>query len=151
MIDDRDERLDSALESLQRVEPRPDFTARALDRFDRPSAARRVGPLAWGLGGALAAATLAAGLWIARPEPPPRAAAERLDRLLAEHRELAREVAALRAASESAAPVLYLDGDDDYDLVLDLRPLVDPRSARLSGAALAADDGRAERSRGVPR
>jgi hypothetical protein len=135
------QRLDRALRALPPERARPDFTARVLARLDAPPRPRRL-PLA--LAGATAAAlalALAAGHVRSTAGTRERAAEARrlLEELRREHRALAHDLDAL--AEEP--PVLYLGGDDELDLVLDLsrvppaRPEGDrgtePASNRTSG------------------
>jgi hypothetical protein len=115
-----DDPLRDALRALPAPPPRPGFTARVLARLDAASAARRQARVArWSA--AAAAALLAAGLgaWTVEREQAARRA-----ELAALQRDAARleaELEALEAASREEAPMLYLGGTEEVDLVLDLR------------------------------
>jgi hypothetical protein len=45
--------------------------------------------------------------------------------LKARHRALQEELASIRDLTAASAPVLYLGGEEDYDLVLDLSPMIE--------------------------
>ena len=134
-------RLGRTLRELPRGRAGTDFTARVLSRLDDPPR-RRPSPLA--AVGVAAAAALAL-LLAAGPLRPGagrdegrrlRAAEARrvLEELRREHRALESDIDAL-ARDE---PVLYLGGDEEVDLVVDLsRVPVVPMSPGTSGAALA--------------
>ena len=121
-----DERLTRLLGALPRERAGDDFTPRVLARL---AAAERVRPAAdraaWLRWMALpvAAAVVLIAL-LARPEPsstPSAGAAEArrlLEEIRREHGRLEGELAALRQARRS--PVLYVGGDEEVDLVLDL-------------------------------
>jgi hypothetical protein len=115
-----DHRLGDLLRELPREPARPGFTARVLRRLDaapeRRPAPGRVPRLA--LAAALAVLAIAAG-WLAdaRREALAKARAARaLAEIRAEHARLEREVQEL---SQPPA-VVYLGGNEDVDLVLDL-------------------------------
>lgn len=136
--------LGEALRSLPRHRAGEGFTERVLDRLGEPAELRartrahtRVNRRLWG-GLRLAAAGLlfAVGLVVALaagrvlpgggPTPAPAEAARqaRRESLEAERARLAAELAELRRLTselaEESAPVLYLGGDEEVDLVLDL-------------------------------
>lgn len=134
--------LGEALRSLPRHRAGDRFTEGVLDRLGEPVPARRLpAPLhlaaaallvAVGLLGALAAGRLLPGA-----DPSPAALVEaRRETLEAERARLAAELAELRRLTtelaEESTPVLYLGGDEEVDLVLDLGRLAqdgsrDPR------------------------
>lgn len=131
-----DERVDRLLGDLPRETARPDFTARLLTRLDEPApdrAAAWLGRLAVPVA---AAVVLIAGL-VARegltPERPAGTAEVRrlLEEIRREHGRLEGELAALRELRE--APV-YVGGDEEVDLVLDLDP-VQERDVRPAASA----------------
>jgi anti-sigma factor RsiW len=110
-----DHRLGSLLRELPREQARPGFTARVLERLD---AAPRTTPR-WSFRLALAAATLAAiaipaGV-LTRKHQETGQARQALQELRAEHGRLEQELREI-----SAPPVVYLGGDENVDLVLDL-------------------------------
>ncbi len=78
----------------------------------------------WLLTAAVTAAALALGLWLLpREAPEPRLAETRA--LQEEHRRLMEELESLKASLRDSrpAPVLYLGGNENVDLVLDLGPV----------------------------
>lgn len=116
-----DHRLGDLLRELPREQARPGFTARVLNRLDAPEDRR----LGWrprlALAGAMAAVAISAGVLMDRPagsrQEIETAEAQRILReLRAEHGRLEREFQEM-----SEPPVLYLGGDEEVDLVLDLR------------------------------
>ena len=114
-----DHRLGDLLRELPREPARPGFTARVLYRIEAPERRRFTPRLA--LAGALALTlTVAAGAVMeARREAIETARAQQALRALgdirAEHGRLEREVQELAAPS-----VVYLGGNENVDLVLDL-------------------------------
>lgn len=124
-----------ALRSLPREAAGEGFTEAVLDRLDR-GPAERAGLLvrlpAWRLAAAaaLAVLVLAPLAWNLAPAPdatpgdaPGPAREARLDALEAERARLVAELEALRRLAEEPVPVLYLGGDDEVELVLDLGTL----------------------------
>ena len=112
-----DHRLGDLLRELPREQARPGFTARVLHRLDAPARRRSMPRLA--LATALTAVlAVTAGLLIdARRDALANARAERaLAEIRAEHARLEREV---RELSDPPS-VVYLGGNEDVDLVLDL-------------------------------
>ena len=116
-----DHRLGDLLRGLPREQARPDFTARVLARLDE-APARASGPrvrlvLA---AAAITVAAVSAGVLVDRQTAAPNTisatrAQQTLRDLRAEHERLQRE---LREISEP--PVIYVGGNEDVDLVLDL-------------------------------
>ena len=123
-----DHRLGDLLRELTPEHARPGFTARVLKRLDSP--AER--DLRWrprmalaGVMAAAAAVVISAGLMMDRPagsRPAAEIAEARqiLQELRAEHGRLERELETL-----SEPPLMYLGGNEDVDLVLDLRNVHD--------------------------
>jgi hypothetical protein len=112
-----DHRLGDLLRELPREQARPGFTARVVNRLDAPEHRRAIPRLA--LATVLATVlAVAAGLLIdARREALESARAEQaLAEIRAEHARLEREV---RELSDQPS-VVYLGGNEDVDLVLDL-------------------------------
>lgn len=113
-----DHRLGDLLRELPREQVRPDFTARVLARLDGAPA-----PALWRrarlvlAAAAITAAAVSAGVLIDRQTSARNAdaQAQTLRALRAEHARLRRE---LRELSEP--PVVYIGGNEDVDLVLDL-------------------------------
>ena len=119
-----DDRISAALESLPREEAGTDFTAGVLRRLEeRP---RRLFTARWAMAAAAAAiVVLALGFgwreW--RHQQQRRQAVAQLEMLLAEKQELEAELRSLRRLSSRARPVVYLGGNENVDLVLDLARL----------------------------
>ena len=119
-----DERMRSALRDLPAPRASADFTARVMERLDRP--ASRPAPMVRRLAWAAAAAAMVVGVvgWGAwrlernRAEQADRAA---LAELRLEKLQFQRDLASLRQMTSDAPPVLYLGGDDSVDLVWDVR------------------------------
>jgi hypothetical protein len=115
-----DHRLGDLLRELPGEQARPDFTARVLERLESPAPALR--PRAWLVlaTAALAVAAVSTGLLIDRQAASREAteadrARQVLEDLRAEHGRLERE---LREMSQP--PVVYIGGNENVDLVLDL-------------------------------
>lgn len=125
----REEELLAALRSLPAVRPRPGFRGRVLARLDVPrrSFAGRPRLALAALTGLLLVAALATPLLRRQVGHDERAA--RIADLRREQEALLGELEALRQDVGSAtAPVIYLGGDDDTDLVLDLGRLAERRA-----------------------
>jgi hypothetical protein len=111
-----DHRLGDLLRELPREQARPGFTARILHRLDAPKRQRSIPRLALATALTLVLAITVGVLVDARRDALANARAERtLAEIRAEHARLAREVQDL-----SQPPVVYLGGNEDVDLVLDL-------------------------------
>ena len=115
-----DHRLGDLLRDLPREQARPGFTARVLESLDAPERTRHRHPFRLALAGAAAAAVLTAAsigiLMDRRAESIQAAEAQRmLQEIRAEHGRLAQELEEL-----SQPPVVYIGGNEDVDLVLDL-------------------------------
>jgi len=129
-----DDRLGSLLRELPSEQARPGFTARVLERLD---AAPRIAPRwSFRLTLAMAAATFAAvaisaGVLTREPRETGQAR-QALREIRAEHGRLEQE---LREMSET--PVVYLGGDENVDLVLDLGKV---RNAEAVAPAVYRED-----------
>ena len=115
--------LDRLLADLPRESASPAFSRRVLESLDAPrsSAAGRRRLLA---AASVAAALVAAVLLLPRETPPPDLAETR--ELEEQHRLLMEELQELKASlrdSRAAAPLLYLGGNENVELVLDLGPV----------------------------
>jgi hypothetical protein len=111
-----DHRLGDLLRELPREQARPGFTARILHRLDAPKRQRSIPRLALATALTLVLAITVGVLVDARRDALANARAERtLAEIRAEHARLEREVQDL-----SQPPVVYLGGNEDVDLVLDL-------------------------------
>jgi hypothetical protein len=115
-----DHRLGDLLRELPREQARPGFTARVLHRLDAPerrSIPWRAPRLALATALTIVLAVTAGLLINARRDAIANARAERaLAEIRAEHARLEREVQEL----SDQPPVVYLGGNEDVDLVLDL-------------------------------
>jgi hypothetical protein len=112
-----DHRLGDLLRELPREQARPGFTARVLHRLDAaPERHRSIPRLALATALTFVLIVTAGILVDARRDALANARAERaLAEIRAEHARLEREVQDL-----SQPPVVYLGGNEDVDLVLDL-------------------------------
>ena len=115
-----DHRLGELLRELPREQARPGFTARVLERLESPAPAPR--PRAWLVlvTAGLAVAAVSTGLLMdrqaaSRDTIEQAQARQTLQDLRSEHGRLQRE---LREMSQP--PVVYIGGNEDVDLVLDL-------------------------------
>ncbi len=128
---DGPDRISAALRRLAPPRASAGFTDGVLARLaarDARRRQRRATRIALVAGAALVAA-VAATLFVGRPEAPAAstsASAIRTEEMREEYRRLQAELERLRRVSERDA-VLYLGGSGDYDLVLDLSPLLDQR------------------------
>jgi hypothetical protein len=112
-----DHRLGDLLRELPREQARPGFTARVVNRLDAPEHRRSIPRLALATVLALVLAVTAGILIDARRDALASARAEKaLAEIRAEHAQLEREVREL----SDPPPVVYLGGNEDVDLVLDL-------------------------------
>ncbi|HEY4562013.1 MAG TPA: hypothetical protein VIJ36_03485 [Thermoanaerobaculia bacterium] len=112
-----DHRLGDLLRELPREQARPGFTARVLNRLDAPEHRRSIPRLALATVLATVLAVTVGLLIDARREALESARAEQaLAEIRAEHARLEREV---RELSDQPS-VVYLGGNEDVDLVLDL-------------------------------
>jgi hypothetical protein len=133
-----DDGLRAALRGVPAATPGPAFTARVLARLDRPPRARRALSLrgrsqvpAW-VTAAATMAVLAGGLWGVTAGRQAWQQERRRAALRAESAALARELAALHEEVAKPVPVLYLGGNEQVDVVLDLSSL--PIAAAAPGA-----------------
>ena len=116
-----DHRLGDLLRELPREHARPDFTARVLERLESAAPAPRpTARLALAMTAAVVVAAVSTGILIDRQtasrEAIEAAQAQRIVQdLRAEHGRLQRE---LREMSQPG--VVYIGGNEDVDLVLDL-------------------------------
>ena len=127
---DPSRRLDEVLAALPRERASDDFTEGVLARVaEARRPARRAPILALAASLLLAVGLFGAHSWQERREA--RAAAERVAAMEVEALLIQAELDALREQARQAYPVVYLGGDDDVDVVLDL--------ARLSGGRPASE------------
>lgn len=124
--DTSDDRLSQALKALPRESAGLGFAARVLRRIENAppwwSPARWL-PRSWTARhwtSMAAAAVLVLALGFGWREWHHRQAAANLKVLLVEKQELEQELEALRQLAADARPTVYLGGDDEVDLVLDL-------------------------------
>jgi hypothetical protein len=124
-----DHRLGDLLRELPGESARQGFTARVLNRLEAPERRRSMPRLA--LAGALAMTvlTVTAGVLVDARRDALEAvhARQALQEIRAEHGRLEREVQEL-----SRPPVVYLGGDENVDLVLDLGKVGETEGAKLA-------------------
>ena len=123
-----DHRLGDLLRELPRESARPGFTTRVLNRLEAPERRRSMPRFA--LAGVMAAAlAVTAGVLVdARRDALEAVRAQRaLAEIRAEHGRLEREVQEL-----SRPPVVYLGGNENVDLVLDLGKVGETEGAKLA-------------------
>lgn len=113
----QDQRVTEILRELPREQARPGFTTRVLARLDEPQPRWRWQPrLAVAAFAAVLVLTLGVAWQQQREQALRKAEAKRLlEELRAEHSQLEQE---LREIAEP--PVIYLGGDEDVDLVVDM-------------------------------
>jgi pimeloyl-ACP methyl ester carboxylesterase len=129
--------LREALRDLPRAVPEGDFTDRVLVASGDAPRARRLVPAAtrWAAVAALAAFAVAGSLTLPALQDEHGAQRRRQARheaFEAERQRLAAELEEIRRLAATApdpSPVLYLGGDEDVDLVLDLGRLAERRPA----------------------
>lgn len=128
--------LNSTLRDLPRVGARPDFTTQVLAKLQQRQAAA-VSPSAWQPLVAAAAVFAMVALVANWQRPGDRLPHGTLSisSIAAEHQQLAKEFDSLRALSQSARPVLHVDGNDQVDFVLGLNEISQlPRQRRTDMA-----------------
>ena len=140
------DRLTSSLRRLEGRPASPGFTERVLEALDTRLARRRRRRIALVAVAVPAAVALVTGLLVFQ-RPQPAADASRAEELRRQHQALEAELASLREARDRSSTTLYLGTGDDYDLVLDLEPLL--AASVDSRAVPALDDLRARPARVV--
>ncbi len=115
-------RLSEAFESLPREQAGPAFTTAVLRRLEAPPRRRALAPLRLAAAVACLLAVVLGGhqLW---NESQRQQSLARLEVMRVERRALEVEMRQLRRMAADARPVVYLGGNDDLDLVLDLSRL----------------------------
>ena len=139
-FDQRDADLRAALRGLPAATPGPMFTARVLarlDRSERPTRLRRRSIPAW-LTAAATMAVIVGGVWGAAVGRQAWQQEKRRAALRAESAALARELAELHEQVAAPAPVLYLGGNEQVDVVLDVSSLPIAAAAPRAGAGLGS-------------
>jgi hypothetical protein len=133
MTEERDEALLRELKTMQSVRASEDFTARVVAAAGRRRRRRhRQRQLALGAAAIVLLAVLFAPLARERSTiDSSDTLAGEAETLRREYREIRAELEALEARAERAAPVIYLGGDDDLDLVVDLASFMAQPSAML--------------------
>ncbi len=126
--------LDRLLAELPRERASRGFREQLMTRLDGPPRPRPVRRL---LAVVAAAALLVAIALLFRPAPTPDPG--NAERWRAEHRSMMAELEALKASlGTEPVPVIYLGGDEQLDLVLDLAPVwgLEPGAAGVVPAAI---------------
>ncbi len=126
-----DEELGRLLKDMSRQRASSDFTDKVLERLAAAPPRRA----AWGPRTAWAvAAAVAVGIWAGQMVRSERReqvrAAENLEQMQNEYRELRSELDRLRRLTSDVEPVLELGGTERLDFIFDLRVLADERSER---------------------
>ena len=111
------QRMTELLRELPRERARSGFTARVLARLDEPQAPARRWPARLAPVALSASLVLAVIVGTVIRDQRREEALEAVQALRAEHGRIERELQEL----SSAPPVYYLGGDEDVDLVMDLR------------------------------
>jgi hypothetical protein len=121
-----EERLQRALQDLQGVQASPGFTDRVLEGLARRKARRRLrNQLTISAAAATVLAIVVSAIVVNQSSEITREElALEARQLRQEHAQLRSDLEDLSASARDAAPVLYLGGDDDFDLVLDLAPII---------------------------
>lgn len=119
--------LTTSLKHLGEVGASAGFTERVLEGLDRRLRRRTRVRAGFAAAGVVAATLVALGTLRHQEADAPTfaQARSRADEIRREHDLLLDELDELRRSRELAPTVLYLGGGDDYDLVLDLNPLLD--------------------------
>ena len=121
--DNTPDRLSTDLRRLEAPTASAGFTDRVLDALDaRTARRRRRRALGIALAIPAAAALLVAALMLSRSAPEARS--QQAAELRLQHQQLEAELARLRQARDQPRTVLYLGTGEEYDLVLDLDPLL---------------------------
>ena len=133
-----DDELQQAMQGLKSLHASPGFTDRLLERLDSRKAQRARRRRLGISGAAIGVLALLATLTVNESTTTPTAAELAIEarQLREEHDRLRSDLEDLSARARDAAPVLYLGGDDDLDLVLDLAPIV----GQSAPAAATASD-----------
>lgn len=137
-LDQRDANLRAALRGLPAPTPGPMFTARVLARLDRslrPTPPRRRSIPAW-LTAAATMAVIVGGVWGVAVGRQAWQQEKRRAALRAESAAIARELAELHEQVAAPAPVVYLGGNEQVDVVLDVSSLPIAAAAPGAGAGL---------------
>lgn len=117
------DRLTQAFDEIPRLEASRGFTRDVLTALDRRDTHRsgRVRGWIWAVATTLILASLlTVGYGYQRQQAAERAYREQVEELRSRYRQLRDEVATVRHEAESPDTRLYLGGDDQLDLVLDL-------------------------------
>lgn len=134
--------LERALAELRPVRASENFTRRVLAELDerRPSIRARTSPR-WAMAlAALLVIGLGLGLWLgSRPGIDSEIQENQALQRRQEYESLRQELAALRSLADRRPPVLYLGGDSQIDLVLDLGQ-AGPKATKLNIRTAADGD-----------
>jgi hypothetical protein len=141
MTHEADDSIQRALRDLQVIHASPGFTDRVMEGFERRKARRRMrNQLTLSAATAVVLAIMAGVVFVDRDTGPiPADLAREARLLLEEHARLENDFEALRADTRDAVPVLYLGGDDNLDLVLDLAPIIAQPAPAAAAAPNALD------------
>ncbi len=126
----RTDPLSAALGKLEAPAASPGFTAAVLHRLDERDARRRRRRIAVALAAPALLAVAVGALLMQRPGAPAvqdGSSTASVEELRQQQRLLREELELLQRVADSRRTVLYLGSSDEYDLVLDLNPLLDQR------------------------
>lgn len=133
--------IDGSLATLDEVGASEGFTAGVLARLNARRERRRTlrRRSATAAAGTLIVAALAFPLMFGSSRSTESEIADEAAVLKREHARLESDLEDLRTSARESAPVLYLGGNDDVDLVLDLGPIImqsapSPFPAKAAGA-----------------
>ena len=131
---EHNDRLSAALRQLEAGRASPGFTdgvLAGLPARDAQRRRRRSTRLALATGAVAIAAALGI-LWLREPagRSAKTEAATRAAEIREEYRLLSEELDRLQRVESSQEPLLYLGASDEYDLVLDLAPLLDQQAGK---------------------
>jgi hypothetical protein len=142
MTQNADGKLQRALQDLHGVHASPGFTDRVLEGLARRKAKRRLrNQLTLSAATAAVLALMVGALFV--NQSGGGLTSEEIARearlLQQEHAQIRSDLEALSASAREAAPVLYLGGDDDFDLVLDLAPIIAQSAPSATAATSTAN------------
>lgn len=118
------EELRRALGSLPRTHASPDLTARVLDRLETRELRRRR-HVGWAAAALLLVAVGTGAVWEITERRQEMRRQARVEALRRESATLERELDALRALTADSEASVVLTGDEDYEIVMGLRPWIE--------------------------
>ncbi len=126
----RDEELGRLLKDMSRQDASADFTDKVLSKLaTEPPRTAWGGRTTWAVAAAIAVG-IGVGQMVRSERRGQVRAAENLEQMQNEYRELRSELDRLRRLTSDVEPVLELGGTERMDFIFDLRVLADERSER---------------------